>query len=166
MDAVAAANARREFVFVRATPDDGQQLFDIGNQQVGALLHLHGVTSVAHVAAGQAKVKPAAGVVIDFLRHRGGEGNHVMIQNLFQFTLPQDQPGRVQLPGGAAGLELDKIFAGNDALLDQRLAGEELDLQPEIEFVFVRPNRPHFGARIARNHGPIKTEKARLKRRK
>ena len=53
----------------------------------------------------------------------------------------------------AAGLDLGEIFFGHDAFFDERLAGEQFDLQPDAEFVFVRPNRPHFRAGIARNHG-------------
>ena len=43
VDAVAAADAGREFVFLRAPGDDGQKFLDIGNQNVRALRHLHGV---------------------------------------------------------------------------------------------------------------------------
>src|SRR6185437_3831717 len=61
VDAVAAANARRHFVLVRAAGDDGQQFFDIGNQNIRALNHLHGEGGVHDVAAGEAEMKPAAG---------------------------------------------------------------------------------------------------------
>ena len=47
MDAVAAADARREFVLLRAAGDDGQKFFNVGNQDVRALHHLHGEAGVA-----------------------------------------------------------------------------------------------------------------------
>lgn len=164
MDAVAAANAGRELVLICPPLDDGQKFFHVRHQQVGTLLHLHGVTGIADIAAGQAKMEPAAGVVIDLLRHGSGEGNHVMIQGFLQFALSLHQPGRIQLPGRTASLELREILAGNNAFLDQRLAGEELDIEPETELVFFRPNRPHFRARIARNHAAIKPETDTIKK--
>ena len=152
MNAMAAADARREFVFLRAPGDDGQQFFHVGNQNVRALLHLHGITGVAHVAACQAEMKPAAGVVVDLLGHGGGEANDVVVENFFQFALAGDEAGQIGEPLVAAGLDLCEISRGNNLLLHQGLAGEQLDLQPDLELVFIRPNRPHFGARIARNH--------------
>jgi isopentenyl phosphate kinase len=35
--------------------------FHVGDENVGALNHLHGAGGVAHVAAGQAEMEPAAG---------------------------------------------------------------------------------------------------------
>jgi hypothetical protein len=52
MNAVAAADARRELMFVRATGDDGPKLLHVGDEDVRALLHLHGVAGVPDVAAG------------------------------------------------------------------------------------------------------------------
>ncbi len=159
MNAVAAAHARRELVFLRTPGDYGQKFFDVGNQDVRALLHLHGVTGVAHVAAREAEMKPAAGVVVDDFGDGGGEANDVVVQNFFKFALTRNEAGQVGEPFVATGLDLREIFGGNNLLLHQRLAGEEFDLQPDLEFIFVGPNRPHLGARIARNHLLIKNEK-------
>ena len=60
VDAVAAADAGREFVLLRAPGDDGQKFFHVGDQNVRALHHLHGETGVHDVAAREAKMQPAA----------------------------------------------------------------------------------------------------------
>src|SRR5206468_1277574 len=41
----------------------------------------------------------------------------------------------------------------NNTFGNQRFAGEQFDLQPDFEFVFVRPYGPHCWARIPLNHG-------------
>ena len=131
MDAVAAAHARRELVFLRSPGDDGQQLLHVGNQNVRRLLHLHGVAGVAHVAARQAEMKPAAGVVIDCLGDGGGEADDVVVENFFQFALAGDEAGQIGKPFVAAGLDLGEILGGNNFLLHQRFAGKQFDLQPD-----------------------------------
>ena len=98
-------------------------------------------------------MEPAARVVIDGFGHGGGEADDVVVEDFFQFLLAGDEAGKVGKPLGAAGLDLGEIFGRDNLLLHQRLAGEQLDLQPELEFVFVRPNCPHFRSRVARNHG-------------
>ena len=158
VDAVAAADARREFVLLRAAGDDGQKLFHVGNQDVRALRHLHGVAGVAHVAARQAEMKPAAGVVVDGFGHGGGEADDIVVENFFQFALAGDKAGQVGKPFVAAGLDLGEITCRNDFLLHQGLAGKQFNLQPDAELVFVGPDGPHLRAGIARNHGLMKME--------
>ncbi len=83
VDAVAATDARREFMFQRAAGDDGQKFFDVGDQKIRALRHLHGVTSIADVAAREAEMKPAARIVIDRLGDGGGETDDVVVEGFF-----------------------------------------------------------------------------------
>ena len=164
VDAVAAANAGRELEFVRAPLEDRQQRLDIRDQDIGALHHLHGVAGVAHIAAGEAEMKPPAGGVVDFLGDGGGETNHVVVQDLLQFPLAGHQAGQVGEPSLATVLDSGELARGHHLFLHERFAGQQLDLQPEFEFVFVRPDGPHFGAGITRNHGPIKGERAGIKK--
>ncbi len=91
VNAVAAADAGREFVFLRARGDDGQKFFDIGDQDVRALRHLHGEAGVADVAARQAEMQPAAGAVVDFFGDGGGEADDVVVERFLQFLLPLDE---------------------------------------------------------------------------
>src|SRR5262245_17708073 len=73
MNPVAAADAGRAFVFVRAFRDGRPQRFHVGNENVGALRQLHGKRRVDDVAAGEAEVEPAAGLIVDFFSDGGGE---------------------------------------------------------------------------------------------
>jgi len=167
MNAMAAPNARRELVFLRPAGDDGQQLLHVGDEEIRALLHLHGVASVAHVAAGEAEVEPAAGVVVDGFGDGGGEADDIVVERFLQFFLSGDEAGQISEPFVATGLDLLEIPRGYDAFLHECLAGEEFDLQPESEFVFVGPDGPHFGAGIARNHaGTLNWKRRQGKRRK
>ena len=130
--------------------------FGLTSSDVGdtcyALHHLHGVASVAHVAAREAEVKPAAGVVVDGFGNSSGESDDVVVKRLFQFTLAGDEAGQIGKPFVATGFNLLEILGGDDALFHERFAGEQFDLQPEAELVFVGPDGPHFGTGIARNH--------------
>ena len=146
MDAVAAADAGHELGFPRPPRDDFAQRLYVGDENVGALNHLHGAGGVTHVAAGQAEMEPAAGRAVDFLGDGGGEGDDVVIEDFLQFLLAGDQAGQVGKPFIGAGLDFGEVGCGHDALLDERLAGEEFDLEPDAELVFVRPDGPHFRA--------------------
>jgi len=128
------------------------------------LLHLHGIAGIADVAAGEAEMEPAAGVVIDGFRHGGGEPDDIMIEHLLQFLLACDEAGQVGEPFVTAGFDPGKILCRDNFFLHQGLAGEQLDLQPDLQLVFVSPNRPHFGTGIARNHGFIKKENGLIKK--
>ena len=132
----------------------GSKLLDVGDQNVRALHHLHGVAGVAHVAAGQAEMEPAAGVVVDFLGDGGGEADDVVVERFFPVRAGgrRGRAGRRTICPQPA-LILAKSARGHDAFGDERLAGEQFDLQPDAELVFVRPDGPHFRAGIARNHG-------------
>ena len=146
VDAVAAANAGHELGFPRPPRNDFAQRLYIGDENVGALNHLHGAGGVAHIAAGQAEMEPAAGRAFDFLGDGGGEGDDVVIEDFLQFLLPRNEAGQVGKPFVTAGLDFGEVSSGHDALLDERLAGKEFDLEPDAELVFVRPDGPHFGA--------------------
>ena len=44
------------------------------------------------------------------------------------------------------GLDPHEIRGRDQALLDKRFTGEEFDLEPDLEFVFVGPDGAHFWA--------------------
>jgi hypothetical protein len=92
----------------------GKSFFTSAIKDVRALHHLHGVAGVAHVAARQAEMKPAAGVVVDGFGDGGGETDDVVVENFFQFALAGDEAGQIGEPFVAAGFDLREIFGGND----------------------------------------------------
>src|ERR1043166_938873 len=90
VDAVTAADAGRVQLLPGAPRDDLSQLRHVREQEVRALDHLHGERSVDDVAAGEAEMKPATGGVIDSFGDGGGEGDHVVVERLFEFFLTFD----------------------------------------------------------------------------
>ena len=132
VDAVAAADAGRELVFLaRLAAMTLRSAFTSAMRMSADLHHLHGEGGVDDVAAGQAEMEPAAGGVVDVFGDGGGEGDDVVVERLFQFALARDEAGQIGEPFVAAGLDLREILGGHDAFLDQRFAGEQFDLQPD-----------------------------------
>ena len=75
---------------------------------------------------------------------------------------PADRSAReLGKPLFRAGLDLREVLRRHDAFLHQRLAREQLNLEPEAELVFVRPDGPHFRAGIPLNHAGRITNSAR-----
>jgi len=69
----------------RAAGDDGQKFFDVGDQNVRALHHLHGEAGVHDVAAREAEVQPAAGAVVDLLATAVVKPMTSWLRNFLQF---------------------------------------------------------------------------------
>ena len=153
VNAVAAADAGCHFMFVRAAGDDGQKFFDVGNENVRALDHLHSERGVHDIAARQSEMKPAAGGVVDFFGDGFRESDDVVVAEFFNFLRAFNETFRVAKPMFRSGVDFRKILLGHDAFLHQRFTGEQLDLQPNPELVFVGPDCPHLRAGITLNHG-------------
>ena len=77
---------------------DSRSVFTSAIRMSARLHHLHGERGVDHVAAGEAEVEPAAGVVVDFLGDGGGEADDVVVERFFQFLLAGDEAGQVGEP--------------------------------------------------------------------
>ena len=159
VDPVAAADAGREFVFVRAALNHRQQLFYVRNQEVGALLHLHGVSGVPHVAAGQSEMKPAAGRVIDFLRHRGREADDVMVQDFFEFPLAGEynvwNATAAAALAAAYGISKEGIAA---ALKTFKSVKRRLEVKAQVNGITIIDDFAHHPTAIA---GTLKALRAR-----
>ena len=66
---------------------------------MSALCTICTANAVSHdVAAGQAEMKPAAGVVVDLFGDGGGEADDVVVERLFQFPLAGDEAGQIGKP--------------------------------------------------------------------
>src|SRR5208283_3557524 len=105
------------------------------------------------------EMEPAAGVVVNLLGDGGGEADDVMVERFFEFALAGDEAGQVGEPLVGTGFHFGGVGLGDDALGGERLAGEQFNLQPEAELVFVGPDGPHLRSGITRNHGLMKKEK-------
>src|ERR1700677_2988641 len=166
MNAVTAANARRELIFFGARGKDWEQLLNVGDEYFRALLHLQSQGGIPDIAAGEAVMEPSRGLVIDFFSDGGCETDNVMIEGLLEFLLAFDQSFQIGKPLVCAGFDFLEIFFGNNAFGHERLRREQFDLQPDFEFVLVQIGRPHVRAGITRNHGLIKKEKREIKKQK
>ena len=131
MNTVASTDAWREFVLLGAPGDDGQKFFDVGDQNIRALHHLHGETGVHDVAAREAEVQPARRAVVDLFGNGGGETDDVVVERPFQFFGAFGQSLHVGEAFFRAALHLREIGLRHDALLDEGLAGEQFNPQPD-----------------------------------
>src|ERR1043166_1041096 len=96
-------------------------------------------------------MKPAAGGIIDVFGDVGGERDDVVVEGFLQLFRALDAES-------GARRHNFKIFFRDRAFLDESLAGEELDLQPDFELALFCPDLAHWRARIALNHVWIKPE--------
>ena len=151
MDAVAAADGRRQLVLERAALEHCEQRVDVRDQQVRRLLQLHRQRGVEHVGAGHALVKPAP-LGPELLAGPGEEGDHVMLGDRLDRVdrVDVDLAQRVAVIGRA---DRRRVLGRDHPDPAHRLGREDLDLPPDAVAVFGRPDGRHFGAGIAGDHG-------------
>ena len=156
MDAVRAAHAQRLLELERATFARLAQLLDVFEDDVDRLRDLVGQRRVAQVGRRHAVVHPAARRLLA-LRHVGvdvrGERDDVVVRHLLD--LVDALNGEVGMRADPRGLLL------RDTGLPQlglRLAGQHLDLLPDLELVLQLPDGAHCRARVTVDHaGPFPT---------
>ena len=144
MDTVAAADCRRVLVLESAALECAEQGVEIGEQQVGRLLQLHGKRGVEHVARRHALVHKAR-FGPDMLGEIGQECDRLVMD------LALNLADAVDLESGALANRFCRT-AGDDFKFFLRLAGIDLDFELDAEIVFRRPNPGHLGAAVARDH--------------
>src|SRR5476651_867654 len=83
------------------------------------------------------------------LRQMGEEGDDVMLD----LALDLVDPRHVELGVFALFPEFLRRLFRHHAQLGQRVGGVRLDLEPDAEFAFGRPDRNHLFAGIAGDHG-------------
>jgi hypothetical protein len=145
MNPVAAANHGRELMFARLRSNHLPKFLNIADQNVRRLHHLDRERGIDDVAAGEAEVKPATRLAVDVFCDVGGERDNVVVQRALEFL------AAVEAEGGFR-LHLLKVGFRNDALLDKRFGGKQLDLQPNLQLALLGPDVPHLGAGITLNH--------------
>ena len=146
MDAVRAADGRRQFVLERAALERGEQRIHVGDENVGGAHQLHVEAGVEHVGGGHAGMHEAR-FRPDDLRQMRQEGDDVV----FDLRFDRVDAGDVELGGLAFFPDFLRRFFRNDAELGHGLGGVSLDFEPDAEFRFRRPDRHHVGAGIAVN---------------
>src|ERR1051326_1140168 len=139
MDTMAAANHGDELEFPGFGRDDFSKGADVIEQNVGGLDHLDGESSVDNVAAGEAKMQPAAGRLADVFGDVGCESDDIVVEGLLKFLAALDGER-------GAGFHLGEVFLGEETLSAEGFASEKLDLKPDFELALFAPDFAHFSA--------------------
>ena len=151
VDAMRAADRRRQPVLIGAPLQRGEQRVDVGDQDVAGALQLHGEAGVEHVRGGHALVHEAR-VGADELGEMREKGDDVMPGHALDLVDAVDIERDVSrlLPDRPGALLRD------DAEVGQRVAGVRLDFEPDAEPRLRRPQRDHIGAGIAGDHRRVR----------
>ena len=147
MDAVGAADRRREFEFARAALQRGVECLDVGDEQIGGADQLHVKAGVKHVGRRHALMHETRLRPDDF-RQMGEEGDDVVLGLALDFVDARDiEPGVLAL-----GPDCRRRGFGNDPELGHGVGGMRLDFEPDAKARLRRPDRRHFRPGVARDH--------------
>ena len=149
VNAVAAANRRRIFVFECAGFDRGQQLVDLCNQQVGRARQLDAERGIEHVGTGHALMHEPR-FWADLLRDPVQERDHIVLGHRL------DRVDRGDIDHWICGPPIPQRLgrAGwHDAQFGQLVGRVRLDLEPDAITRFCFPDCGHLRAGITGDHG-------------
>ena len=144
MDAVGPADHQGLLVPEGLFFQDGQQLVDVGQEDVRGLFQKHGQGGVEDVRGREPHVDETGIGPYEF-RHAGEEGDYVVLDGPLDLVDAVDVETRLLL-------DRPERLSGDVPLLRQSLTGEDLDVQPLLESVLRAPDGLHFLARISRDH--------------
>src|ERR1700716_1735586 len=147
MDAVRAADHRRQLVLERATLERGEEAIDIGDQEIGGAHELHVEAGVEHVGRRHALMHEARLGSHD-LRKGGQKGDDVVLD------LALDRVDARDIELGRLAFVPDFLCRRlrNDAELGHGVGRMRLDLEPDAEAGLRVPDRGHVRPGIARDH--------------
>ena len=148
VNAMRAADARRQFVLEGAAFQRGEQRVDIRDENVGGAGKLHRKAGVEHVGGGHALMHEAR-VGADEFGEMRQEGDDVVLGDFLDLVDARD----VELHMSRLGPDRLGRGLGDDADFGQRVAGVGLDLEPDAKPRLRVPDGDHFGAGIAGDHG-------------
>ena len=146
VDAVGAADRRRELVLEGAALERGVSAVDVGDEKVGGAHELHVEAGVEHVGRGHALVHEAR-LGPDDLGEMGEEGDDVVLD----LALDLVDAGDVEFRVLALGPDRLRRLLRDHAELGHGVGGMGLDLEPDAEARLRRPDRRHLGPGVARD---------------
>ena len=149
MDAVRAADGRRELVFEGAALERGVERVDVGDEKVGGAHELHVEAGVEHVGRGHALMHEAR-LRPDDLGEMGEEGDDVVLDLALDLVDARD----VEFGVLALCPDLLRRLLRDHAELGHGVGGVRLDLEPDAKPRLRRPDRRHLGPGVAGDHGP------------
>ncbi len=150
MDAVRAADGRRQLVLEGPLLERGQQLVGIGDQDVGRARELDRKAGIEHVRRRHALMHEAR-LGADDLGQMGQEGDDVVLD----LGLDGVDAGDVEHRGFALVADGFGGILGDQAQFGHGIGRMRFDLEPDAEFGFRRPDGGHFRPGIARDHGAL-----------
>ena len=146
VDAMRASDHEGVTVLPGAFAEHGEQSLQILQNCIGGLDHQDGQRGVQDIGGGQAQVQ-VAGCRPDLLGNGFDEGDDVVFRNPLQCL----DARRID---AGLGVDLPDCRCGDQPLLRQSFAGQELHLQPRFIFARGLPDRFQVRPGIAINHGP------------
>ena len=148
MDAVAASDHGGGPMLEGEASRDLRQARQLSLNHQGRIAQDHCAGGVKHVRAGEPEVQPAP-LRSEPLGDRPQEGEDVVLRLAFDLT----RTGRIN--GCVARRHTDPlpIRVGYDTRAIQRLGGQQLDLQPELELAPLAELLLQLRQRIALDHG-------------
>ena len=162
MDAVRAADCRRQLVLAGAALERGVEFFHVGDEEIGGADELHVEAGIEHVGRRHALMHEACFRPDDF-RQMGEEGDDVVLGLALDLLDARD----IELGVLALGPDLFRRFFRDDPELGHGVGGMRLDLEPDAKARFRRPDRRHFWAGVARDHrSPQRPMRPRLYQRR
>ena len=139
MNAVTPADHRRELVLPGFRSNDFAQRQHVRDQKISGPSHLDREGGVDDIAAGQAKMKPAAGRRSDVLRNIGRKRDDIMIESALQLLAAFDGKSRF-------AFHLGQILFWHQTVRGQGFGGLQFNLEPDFELALLRPEIAHFRA--------------------
>src|SRR5436305_5508282 len=149
--AVRASNLRRGAKLERAALQHLQQRPCFFQQHVARVAQQKRVGRVHNVRGREAVVYEARGVA-DTFGEGGSEGDHVVVGRPLDFAYALD------VEGGLPTYLLDRL-ARNRPHLGVDFAHGQLNVEPLLKLVLLRPESAHFGQRVAFNHSSNSSSK-------
>ena len=144
MDAVGTADADRVLVLHGPHFKRFQDHVQVGQQFIGSLGQLHRQAGIQNVRGGHALVDEAR-LGADVFGNRGQERDHIVLY----LGLDDIDTGDIEI---TLGTDDRHDVLRDDTQLSLGLAGQRLDLQPDLKPVFCSPYLGHFRAGIAFYH--------------
>ena len=147
VDAVAAADGQRQFVFDGASPQRREQRVDVGHEDIGGTDKLQVEASVQDIGRGQSLVDVARLGADQF-----GEVREERDDVVLDLAFDRVDASNVEfcfstfVADGLCGLFWNHTDFGHG------IEGMRLDFEPDAIALFGRPDRRHFLPRVARNH--------------
>ena len=146
MNAVGAADGRRELVFAGAAFERGEERLDVGDQKIGGEHQLHVEAGVEHVGRRHALVHETRLGADDFSEVRQ-ERDDVVLGLALDLVDAVD----IELRRLALGPDLLRRGLRDHAELGHGIGGMGLDLEPDAKPRLRRPDRRHLRAGVARD---------------